>query len=106
LFTDVVRGLQVYPENMRRNLELTQGLVFSQRVLLALIETGLSRQDAYGIVQRHAMRAWKERRAFRELLDQDSDVTSRLDAAKLDEVFDYGVYTQHVDDSFRRLGLA
>jgi adenylosuccinate lyase len=106
LFTDVMRGLQVYPENMRRNLELTQGLVFSQRVLLALIETGLSRQDAYAIVQTHAMRAWKERAPFRTLLESDANVTSRLDAAKLDEIFDYGVYTQHVDHSFRRLGLA
>jgi adenylosuccinate lyase len=106
LFTGIVRGLQVYPENMRRNLELTQGLVFSQRVLLALIDTGLSRQDAYGIVQGHAMRAWKERAPFRALLESDANVTSRLDAAKLDEIFDYGVYTQHVDDSFRRLGLA
>jgi adenylosuccinate lyase len=105
LFTEIVRGLQVYPERMRENLELTQGLVFSQRVLLALIETGLSRQEAYGIVQGHAMRAWKERVAFRSLLEADADVTSRLDAAKLDDIFDYGVYTRHVDDSFRRLGL-
>ena len=66
LFTDIVRGLNVYPEHMRENLELTQGLVFSQRVLLALIETGLSRQDAYAIVQRNAMRAWKERTPFRD----------------------------------------
>jgi adenylosuccinate lyase len=106
LLTDIVRGLNVYPERMRQNLELTQGLIFSQRVLLALIETGLSRQDAYAIVQRNAMRAWKERMPFRSLLEADDGVTSRLDAAKLDEIFDYGVYTQHVDDSFRRLGLA
>ncbi|HYM14786.1 MAG TPA: adenylosuccinate lyase [Dehalococcoidia bacterium] len=106
VFTEVVRGLQVYPENMRRNVELTQGLVFSQRVLLGLIETGLSRQEAYGIVQRHAMRAWKERVPFRALLEADSDVTSRLDAAALDAIFDYGVYTRHVDDAFQRLGLA
>ncbi len=106
IFTGVVRGLTVYSENMRRNLELTQGLVFSQRVMLALIDTGLSRQDAYGIVQRNSMRAWKERAPLRGLLEADADATSRLDAAKLDEIFDYGVYTKHVDDSFRRLGLA
>jgi len=105
LFTGIVRGLNVYPERMRQNVELTQGLVFSQRMLLALIETGLSRQDAYAIVQRNAMRAWKERSPFRALLEADVDVTGRLDAARLDEIFDYGVYTQHVDDSFRRLGL-
>ena len=106
IFTGVMRGLTVYPENMRRNLELTQGLVFSQRVMLALIDTGLSRQDAYAIVQRNSMRAWKERVPLRGLLEADADATSRLDAAKLDEIFDYTVYTKHVDDSFRRLGLA
>jgi len=106
LFTGVVRGLNVYPERMRENLEVTQGVIFSQRVLLALIETGLSRQDAYAIVQRNAMRAWKERNPFRTLLESDADVASRLGAVRLDEIFDYGVYTRHVDDSFRRLGLA
>jgi len=105
LFTGIVRDLNVYPERMRQNLELTQGLVFSQRVLLALIETGLSRQDAYAIVQRNAMRAWKERAPFRAFLEADPDLASRLDAAKLDEIFDYAIYTRHVDDSFRRLGL-
>ncbi len=105
IFTDVMRGLQVYPERMRENLELTQGLVFSQRVLLALIEAGLSRQDAYAIVQRHAMQAWKQRTPFRALLESDAEVTSRLSPAQLDALFDYGVYTKHVDDSFRRLGL-
>jgi adenylosuccinate lyase len=106
LFTGIMRGLNVYPENMRRNLELTQGLVFSQRVMLALIDTGLSRQDAYAIVQRNSMRAWKERVPLRRLLEADPEAASRLNAPKLDEIFDYDVYTRHVDDSFRRLGLA
>ncbi len=105
-FTSIMKGLQVYPERMRENLELTQGLVFSQRVLLALIDTGMSRQDAYKIVQNNSMQAWKERMPFRRLLEGDAQVTSRLDRAKLDEIFDYGYYTRHVDDSFRRLGLA
>lgn len=105
LFTGVMRGLLVYPDNMRRNLELTQGLVFSQKVLLALIESGLSRQDAYGIVQRNAMVAWKQRTPLRDLLDADADITSRLNVAQLDAIFDYAPYTRHVDDSFRRLGL-
>ncbi|MDE3094548.1 MAG: adenylosuccinate lyase [Chloroflexota bacterium] len=105
LFTEIMRGLQVYPENMRRNLELTQGLVFSQRVLLALIDAGMSRQDAYKVVQSHAMRAWKERAAFRPLLEADARVTSRLGGAALDAIFDYGAYTRQVDESFRRLGL-
>jgi adenylosuccinate lyase len=106
LFTGIMRGLNVYPEQMRRNLELTQGLVFSQRVMLALIDTGLSRQDAYAIVQRNSMRAWKERLPLRGLLEADPDASQRLDRPKFDEIFDYSVYTRHVDDSFRRIGLA
>ncbi len=105
LFTWVMRGLQVYPERMRQNLELTQGVVFSQRVMLALIEKGLSRQEAYAIVQRNAMRAWKDRMPFRELLDAEPEVTSRLSAAELDGLFDYGYYLRYVDVSFRRVGL-
>ncbi len=105
LFTTVMRGLQVYPERMRENMDDSYGLPFSQRVLLALIEKGLLRQDAYKIVQRNAMQSWKERRAFRELLDADNEVRDQLSAAELDELFDYSYYTRYVDESFRRLGL-
>ncbi|MCH7523330.1 MAG: adenylosuccinate lyase [Chloroflexi bacterium] len=105
LFTGIVRGLQVYPENMRRNLELTQGLVFSQRVLLTLIDKGLSRQEAYKLVQENAMRAWKERTPFLDLLCEDEDVLRHLSREELASLFDYEYYTQHVDDSFRRVGL-
>lgn len=105
LFTDVMAGLQVYPERMRENLELTQGLVFSQRVLLALVEKGMSRTEAYAVVQRHAMQAWKERTPFRGLLERDPEVTSRLTARDLDELFDYGYFVRYVDDAFARLGL-
>ncbi len=105
LFTGIVHGLQVYPENMRRNLELTQGLVFSHRVLLALIDKGLSRQEAYKLVQENAMRAWRERTPFLDLLCEDEDVLRHLSREELASLFDYGFYTQHVDDSFRRVGL-
>jgi adenylosuccinate lyase len=105
LFTGIVRGLNVYPERMRQNLELTQGVVFSQKVMLALVETGLSRQDAYKIVQRNALAAWHDRTPFRALLEADADVTSRMGATTLDAIFDYTAYTRHVDESFRRLGL-
>ncbi|MCH7836971.1 MAG: adenylosuccinate lyase [Chloroflexi bacterium] len=105
LFTKVMRGLQVYPERMRENMDDSYGLPFSQRVLLALIGKGRSRQEAYAIVQRNAMQSWKERRAFRELLDADSEVRDQLSAAELDELFDYSYYTRYVDESFRRLGL-
>lgn len=105
LFTDVMAGLQVYPQRMRENLELTQGLVFSQRVLLALVEKGMSRTAAYEVVQRNAMRAWKERAPFRALLEGEPEVASRLSAAELDELFDYGYFVRYVDDAFARLGL-
>lgn len=106
LFTYIVRGLQVYPERMRENVELTQGLVFSQRVLIALIEKGLSREKAYKTVQANSMRAWKERRPLRGLLEEDPEVNTRLSAKELDAIFDYGVYTKYVDHSFRRLDLS
>jgi adenylosuccinate lyase len=105
MFTWIMDGLQVYPQRMRENVELTQGVIFSQRVMLALIEKGLSREEAYHIVQRNAMQAWKERLPFRQLLDAERDVTSRFTPAELDALFDYGYYLRHVDDSFRRVGL-
>jgi adenylosuccinate lyase len=106
MFAFIMRGLLVYPDRMRENMDASYGLPFSQRVLNALIETGLSRQDAYQIVQRNAMVSWKERRSYREILDGDSDITSRLNSGQLDDLFEYSYYTKYVDDSFRRLGLA
>jgi adenylosuccinate lyase len=84
----VVDGLRVYPERMLENLESSYGLVFSQPVLLALVEAGMSRDDAYRAVQRNAMRAWDERRPFRELLRDDAEVGAVLDDARLDACFD------------------
>jgi adenylosuccinate lyase len=105
LFTGVMDRLRVYPEHMRENLERSYGLVFSQRVLLALIETGLSRQEAYAIVQRNAMRAWNERVPFLDLLLADPDVTSRLPEAELRGLFDYSFYLKNIGATFERLGL-
>ncbi len=105
LFTGVMDRLTVFPEHMRENLERSYGLVFSQRVLLALIETGLSRQDAYVIVQRNAMRAWNDRTAFRGLLDADPEVTSRLSESELDALFSYEFYLQNIGATYERLGL-
>jgi adenylosuccinate lyase len=105
LFTTIMRGLQVYPERMRENMEASYGLPLSQRVLLALIDKGLLRQDAYKLVQRNAMQSWKERRPFREFLEADADVMKHLSVSELADLFDYGYYTRHVDESFRRLGL-
>ena len=97
----VVGGLRVYPDRMRENLELTHGAIFSQIVLTALVEAGLRRDAAYRIVQRAAQTAWDERRSFRELLEQDAEVT--LDAEKLDELFDYGRFVRNVPAIFERL---
>ncbi len=106
VFTDIMRGLQVYPERMKRNLELTRGLVFSQRVLLALIDKGLSRQRAYELVQRNAMRAWREEKKFLSLLESDSEVTAYLPEGELKSLFDYQYYLKHVDEIFEHAGLA
>lgn len=105
IFTSVMKGLQVYPENMRRNLELTQGLVFSQRVLIALIDKGLSRQRAYELVQRNAMKAWEQKNSFLDLLKTDTEVTAQLSESELASLFDYGYFVRHVDKVFQRLGL-
>ena len=99
-FTWLVDGLVVRAERMRRNLESSHSLFFSQRVLLALVESGLERDDAYRLVQRSAMRAWDEELDFRELVRADDEIAARVDLA---EVFDLGIYTRHVDTVFERL---
>jgi adenylosuccinate lyase len=102
-FAWLVEGLVVRTEQMRRNLELSRGLFFSQRLLLALVETGLSRDEAYRLVQGHAMRAWEEELDFPELVRADAEIGKRLDPAALDAIFDLGHYTRHVDTVFERL---
>ena len=105
LFTYVMKGLQVYPQRMKENLELTKGLIFSQRVMLALIDKGFSRETAYEMVQRNAMKAWKERASFFELLSGDTEVNRHISKAELEGIFDYGYFLRHVDAVFQRLGL-
>src|SRR2546423_1012321 len=99
-FAWLAEGMVVRAEQMRRNLESSHGLYFSQRVLLALVESGLARDDAYRLVQRNAMRASDEEVDFRELVRRDPEIANRID---LDAVFDLGVYTRHVDTIFNRL---
>ena len=105
LFTSVMKGLQVYPLRMKKNIELTKGLVFSQRVMLALIEKGLSRQVAYKAVQRNAMKAWKGNKDFLKLLKSDPEVTVTLSPEELEGLFDYNYYLRYVDEVFQRVGL-
>jgi adenylosuccinate lyase len=106
IFTSIMRGLKVYPENMRHNIELTHGVIFSQRVLLALIDKGLMREEAYKTVQENAMKAWGKRKSFLSLLKADRRITCRLSKLELDSLFDYTYYLKHVDGVFKRLGLA
>ena len=103
--TRIVGNLRVYPEHMRENMARSYGLMYSQRVLLKLAETGLARQAAYAIVQRNAMRAWQERRDFQTLLAEDPEVTARLEPAALAACFDPAWYLRNVDAIYRRLGL-
>jgi adenylosuccinate lyase len=92
----LVEGLVVYPENMKRNLDRAAELYFSEAVLLALVETGMPRQEAYVLVQRNAMRAWRGEARFRDLLAADAEVAGRLDAGKLGEAFDLERALAHV----------
>jgi len=106
IFTPVMKGLKVYPENMRRNLEITQGVIFSQRVLLALIDKGLTREVAYKMVQDNAMKAWEQKEGFLSLLEADKRITTHLSKEELKSLFDYGYYLKYVDNVFERLGLS
>ena len=99
-FAWIVEGLVVYPQRMRRNLESSHGLVFSHRLLLALVDAGLARDDAYRLVQRHAMRAWEEETDFAELVRGDPEIAGRVD---LEAVFDLEATVRHVDTVFDRL---
>jgi adenylosuccinate lyase len=99
----IVDGLVVYPERMRRNLEASHFLFFSHRLLLALVDTGLARDDAYRLVQRNAMRAWDEEQDFRELVRADSEITARLDESSLAATFDLAATVRHLDTVFERL---
>lgn len=104
-FGNIVKNLTVFPENMKRNMGRTFGLIYSQRILLALIDKGLVREEAYDTVQPLAMQAWDEQIQFRTLVDASEKITSYLTKEELDECFDYNYHLQHVDMIFERLGL-
>ncbi|MDP6402640.1 MAG: adenylosuccinate lyase [SAR202 cluster bacterium] len=105
LLTGVIKGLRVYPERMKENLELTRGLLFSQRIMLALVAKGMSREEAYKLVQDNSAKVWDEGRDFRELIGTDSRVMSRLAAYQLPGLFSYDYYVRYVDEIFKRVGL-
>ena len=101
--TGVIDKLVIYPDNMIANMNKFRGLVHSQRVLLALTQAGVSREDAYRLVQRNAMKVWEEGRDFREELLADAEVTAALSPAEIEEKFDLGYHTKHVDTIFARV---
>ncbi len=105
IFTPVMKGLLIYPRQMKRNINLTKGLIYSQRVMLALIDKGLSRQKAYKLAQRNAMKVWKGNRKFLSLLKADPEVTAILPPEELEPLFDDKYYLRYVDDIFQKLGL-
>ncbi|WAA09204.1 adenylosuccinate lyase [Fervidibacillus albus] len=104
-FGRLVENLTVYPENMKRNMDRTHGLIYSQRVLLALIDKGLSREEAYDSVQPLAMRAWEEQIPFRSLIEEDGKITRLLTKEEIADCFDYQYHLKNVDLIFQRLGL-
>jgi len=101
----VVGNLLVYPDHMKRNMERTFGLVYSQRLLLMLIEKGLNREDAYDTVQPLAMQAWAEQRSFREIVDASNTITSHLSGNEINDAFDPDYHLKNVDVILSRVGL-
>ena len=106
IFAEVVGGMHVDARRMRHNLESNGGVIFSQRVLLALVEKGLGRQDAYGKVHRLAIDSWESESDFREMVRSDPDISPHLSSTELEGLFDYHYYVRHVDEIFDRVGLA
>ena len=104
-FKGVAEGMRVYPERMRQNLDATHGVIFSQQVLLTLAMAGVTREDAYRLVQRNAMRAWETGESFHELLRAEPEIRAALGEAEIAACFDLGYHLRHVDAIFRRVGL-
>lgn len=104
-FATIVEQLTVFPENMKRNMDATFGLIYSQRVLLKLIDHGMTREEAYDLVQPKTAIAWDEQTQFRPLLEQDAKIMSILSKEELDDAFDYRYHLKQVDTIFKRVGL-
>ena len=105
LLTGVIEGLRIYEDRMLENMELTRGLLFSQRAMLLLVEKGLAREDSYKIVQENSMKTWDDGLDFRKLISNDRRVTDIVSAEELAELFDYSHYTKYVDDIFDKASL-
>lgn len=101
----LIEGLRIFPEQMQANIDKVVGLIFSQRVMLALVEKGMSRENAYAWVQRNAMQAWETKEPFKSLVLKDKEIAQYLNEAEVSELFDYSYHTKHVDTIFKRVGL-
>ena len=104
-FTKITKDLTVFPDKMLEDMNITHGLIYSQRVLLKLVEAGYSREQAYDIVQPMTAKAWDEKKDFRTMLENDTRVTDKLSDADLDDAFDYHWHLRNVDEIFKRVGL-
>lgn len=104
-FGKIIKNLTVFPENMKKNMDKTFGLIYSGRVLLKLIDAGMSREEAYDLIQPKTARSWDEQIPFRKLLEEDPQIINRLDQATLDDAFDYRWHLRRVDEIFERVGL-
>jgi adenylosuccinate lyase len=104
-FIDTLDNLLIYPENMQKNLDRTLGLVFSQRLMLALVDKGALRETAYAWTQRNAQEAWRIGKMFMELILEDQEIMAKLSPEEVQELFDYNYHLKHVDYIFRRAGL-
>jgi len=100
---DILKNLIVYPERMKQNIFLTKGLIFSQRLLLALTEKGLSREKAYELVQRNSLKSWKEKEEFKELVKQDREITQHLSEKEIEDCFSLEPYLEKIDYIFKRV---
>ncbi|GIO22799.1 adenylosuccinate lyase [Oceanobacillus sp. J11TS1] len=105
-FGNIVKNLTVFPENMKRNIDRTHGVIFSQRVLLSLIDKGMAREEAYDIVQPKAMEAWETGTHFKELVKRDDRITNKLTREEINDCFDYTYHLKNVDQIFTKIGLA
>ena len=104
-FSEVIKGLKVYPENMLKNLIKTKGLIFSQRLLLALMRKGLTRSKAYDLVQKLAMKSWKDELDFEELVLKDNSITKYLNAKQIESCFNLDYYLRNINKIFKKIGL-
>ncbi len=104
-FGNIIKNLTVFPDNMKKNMDKTFGLIYSQRVLLALIDAGMSREEAYDMVQPKAMEAWEEQKSFKNIIMEEEKITSKLTQTQIDDCFDYNYHLSQVDYIFGRVGL-